>query len=159
MSAIYPARFLACIGMIIQRIEGGYVNDPQDSGGQTNYGISQASYPNLDIPNITEADAIAIYFSDYWNACGAGSLPVGLDLWVFDGAINHGAGTAVKLLQQVAGVAQDGVMGPATIAAASKMAEPEVYLVARLRLYESLAGWATYQGGWTKRLFIIARGL
>lgn len=158
MNGVYSARFLACVGLLINRIEGGYVNDPQDPGGATKYGISQAAFPDTNIANLTVPQAIDFYYTGYWLPSGADSLPVGLDLWVFDCAVNSGPGTAVKMLQQVAGVAQDGVMGPVTAAAASKIAEPELYLCARLRYYEGLAGWANYQNGWTKRLFIIARG-
>jgi lysozyme family protein len=155
---ILPARFMACVGLVIERIEGGYVNDPQDPGGETNYGISKRAYPNVDIANLTEGQAIQIYYDDYWVKSGCGALPNGLDLWVFDGSINHGVPEAVKLLQQVCGENQDGKIGPITIGAAFKMAEPELYLMARLKHYQSLPGWAKYQGGWTKRLFIIARG-
>ncbi len=158
MTGTYPARFLACIGMIIERIEGGHVNDPQDPGGETNFGISKRAYPNLDIAGLSEPQAIQIYYQDYWLPSGAGSLNVGLDCWVLDGAINHGVSTAVKLLQGVCGVTQDGVIGPVTIAAANRLAEPELYLVARLKHYEALPGWTTYQSGWLKRLFIAARG-
>lgn len=159
MSQIYPARFMTCVGLLIQRIEGGYVNDPNDPGGETNFGISKRSYPNLDIPNITEGDAIALYYSDFWVPCGAGSLPCGLDLWVFDLAVNSGTDAAVKLLQQVCKVGVDGVMGPQTIASACGLAEPELFLVARLQYYMGLQGWSTYKNGWTKRLFIIAAEL
>lgn len=155
---IYSARFMACIGLIIARIEGGYSNDPQDPGGETNFGISKRSYPNLDIAGLTEGQAIDLYYSDFWVPSGCAALNNGLDLWVFDGEINHGPLEAVKLLQGVCGVAQDGKIGPQTIAAANSMPEPEKYLQARLAHYQSLPGWAHDGDGWTKRLFIIARG-
>lgn len=158
MSVIYPARFMACVGLIIDRIERGYVNDPKDPGGETNFGISKKAYSSIDIAGLTEGDAVQIYYDDYWLACGAGSLPRGLDLWVFDCAINCGVGEAVKLLQGVCGVVQDGVMGLMTQGAAQRIAEPEMYLVARLGYYQTLSGWAGNQGGWSKRLFIIAHG-
>ena len=50
-------------------LEGGYVNDPNDSGGQTKYGISKKAYPDLDIPNLTIAQAMEIYRKDYWDRC------------------------------------------------------------------------------------------
>lgn len=153
---IYPRRFMWCAGLIIERIEKGYVNDPNDPGGETKYGISKRSYPDLDIPNITEMQAVDLYYRDYWQPCGCGALPRGLDLWVFDCAINSGPGTAVRLLQQVAGVGVDGKAGPQTIAAAGAIAEPEMFLVARLQAYQKDSGWARYQGGWTKRLFVIS---
>jgi lysozyme family protein len=158
MSQIYSARFMACVGLLIERIEGGYVNDPNDPGGETNFGISKRSYPNTDIAGLTEGAAIEIYYSDFWMPCGADALPRGLDLWVFDFAVNSGVATAVKMLQAACGVAQDGDVGPNTIAAAKALKEPEVYLVARLNYYMSLKTWPTYKNGWTKRLFIVARG-
>ena len=46
--------------------EGGYVNDPLDPGGETKFGISKRSYPNLDIKNLSRNKAIEIYYKDYW---------------------------------------------------------------------------------------------
>ena len=50
----------------ILKHEGGYVNDPNDLGGETKYGISKRSYPHLDIPKLTEEQAKTIYYYDYW---------------------------------------------------------------------------------------------
>ena len=44
--------------------EGGYVNDPKDLGGETNFGITKRWYPDLDIKNLTKEDAIEIYKKD-----------------------------------------------------------------------------------------------
>ena len=46
--------------------EGGYVNDPSDPGGETKYGISKRAFPDLDIKNLTEEQAILIYYDEYW---------------------------------------------------------------------------------------------
>ena len=54
--------------------EGGYVNNPIDSGGETNFGISKRSYPTLDIKNLTRDDAINIYYNDYWLANRLGEV-------------------------------------------------------------------------------------
>jgi lysozyme family protein len=156
---ILPARFIACAGLVIERIEGGYVNDPNDPGGETNFGISKRAYPNVDIAGLTEGAALQIYYDDYWVKSGCSALPRGLDLWVFDGAINHGVSEAVKLLQGALKVGVDGVIGPQTEAAAQAWAEPELYLLARLKHYQSLPGWSEDQNGWTLRLFIITRGI
>jgi len=156
---IYPSRFMACAGFIIERIEKGYVNDPNDPGGETKYGISKRSYPNLDIPNLTEMQAVDVYYSDYWVLCGSSALPRGLDLWVFDCAINSGPGTAVRMLQGWLGVAQDGKLGAMTAAAAQANVEPEGFLLARLAAYQKDKNWERYKNGWTKRLFIVASGI
>lgn len=80
-------------------IEGGYVNDPSDPGGETKYGISKRSYPNVDIKNLTEAGAKEIYKKDYWDACNCDHLSIGIDAVVFDTAVNMGIGTAKSILQ------------------------------------------------------------
>jgi lysozyme family protein len=85
----YPAAFLESVELTLAA-EGGYVNDPSDAGGETKFGISQRSYPKLDIANLTRDDAIAIYFADYWNKFHLGDLPprvaakvfnIGLDIY------------------------------------------------------------------------------
>jgi lysozyme family protein len=112
--------------LIVLQHEGGYVNDPADSGGETNFGICKRSYPDLDIAHITRADAEAVYERDFWS-------PLLLDqivdqqiaTKVFDTAVLTGKQRAVKILQravQSAGggiVELDGVLGPKTIAAAN----------------------------------------
>ena len=77
---------------------GGLVNDPDDPGGLTKWGISQRAYPKLDIKNLTQADAEFIYYRDYWRPCGAEALPWPLQLCHFDAAVNHGRGRARKFL-------------------------------------------------------------
>ena len=59
----YPDIFNKCIKIIL-RNEGGYVNHPSDPGGETNMGIAKRFYPNLDIENLTEEEAIKIYYED-----------------------------------------------------------------------------------------------
>ena len=57
------------IDLIIRQVielEGGYVNHPADKGGATKYGISQKTYPGLDIKNLSQRDAIKIYYNDWW---------------------------------------------------------------------------------------------
>lgn len=51
----------------LMKYEGGYVNDPDDPGGETKYGISKRSYPNLDIKNLTEEQAKSIYLREWWS--------------------------------------------------------------------------------------------
>ena len=54
---------------IVLLSEGGskYTNDPKDAGGETKYGISKKAFPNVDIKNLTETDAIAIYKKMYYD--------------------------------------------------------------------------------------------
>lgn len=97
--------------------EGGFSNDPDDSGGETKYGISQRSYPDWDIPNLTKEDAIAIYRQDFWAPYQ--DFEDRLATKVFDLAVNLGHRRAVKILQRAlrclgAKLDDDGVLGPVT---------------------------------------------
>ena len=140
----------------VLRAEGGYVNDPADPGGETKFGISKAAYPALDIAALTEDDARLIYRRDYWEACRCDLLPAPLDWLVFDAAVNQGVQAAGKMLQGAVGVAVDGKIGPATVAAA-KHADAEAparFMTLRAMRYASSPGWVRYGAGWVKRLFM-----
>ena len=131
MSADGPrptAAFAAAVAWILNW-EGGYQDDPGDpghwSGGAvgagkllgTKYGISAASYPTMDIANLTEAEARLIYARDYWTPVEGDALPPALAMVVFDGAVNSGVAQSAVWLQVVVGAATDGVIGPETLAA------------------------------------------
>src|SRR5688500_3822527 len=94
--------------------EGGYVNDPQDPGGETNWGISKRSYPNVDIKALTRDGAKAIYLADFWNPL-ADADPA-IKFQVFDFAVNGGLPVAIRKLQAAIGVADDGHWGPQSMA-------------------------------------------
>lgn len=79
--------------------EGGYVNDPDDPGGETKWGISKRAYPNLDIKNLTPEAAASIYAKDYWDRCSCDSLSYPLCVAVFDSAVQHGCGRAISWLK------------------------------------------------------------
>ncbi len=120
---------------IVLGFEGGYVNDPADRGGETNYGITASTLEsaktkgwvpsNVTIKNLKLDHAKNIYKKGYWDVVKADSLPHPLDLIIFDMAVNHGPSAAVKLLQQSlnsilkvsSSLAVDGIMGPKTLAA------------------------------------------
>ena len=80
--------------------EGGYSNDPDDPGGETNFGISKRYHPNEDIKNMTKERAMEIYKGSYWYAMKCDELPYPLDMVVFDCAINPGLGRAQMFLEQ-----------------------------------------------------------
>ena len=86
--------------------EGGYEFDPADPGGETNWGISKRSYPNLDIKNLTADQASDIYASDYWLKAGCDSMPFPYCTVVFDSAVNDGVSKALFWLRQAANVQQ-----------------------------------------------------
>lgn len=75
-------------------IEGGYINDPRDPGGETKFGISKRAYPQLDIAQLTLEQAQQIYLLDYWEKCGCETMSWERALCVFDMAVNQGQGAA-----------------------------------------------------------------
>lgn len=81
--------------------EGGYVNNPKDPGGETNFGISKRAYPNLDIKHLTLGEAKEIYRKDYWEKLPNISND-GLKIAAFDTAINVGIRRTTLWLANVA---------------------------------------------------------
>ena len=117
--------------------EGGYVNDPSDTGGETKWGVSKRSYPNLDVKNLTREQAIVIYKRDWWDRYGYEGLPEGIGGKVFDMAVNMGPKTATIILQNALRelgykLIVDGIMGRATIAASGT--SNKEHLLDKLRL-------------------------
>lgn len=98
-------------------IEGNYVNSPNDPGGETKYGVSKRAYPTLDIRNLTLGQAYEIYWNDFWCLLACDKMPIGLDRFVFDFAVNSGQPTVARKLQAAVGTLADGKVGPKTIAA------------------------------------------
>jgi len=109
---------------VLVGIEGGYVNDPADPGGETKYGISRRSYPHLDIANLTLEEAKGIYFRDFWTPLRADNLQPQLAFELFEQAVNFSVRRAVTHLQRSlnnffdANLVEDGIMGLATFACA-----------------------------------------
>jgi lysozyme family protein len=112
--------------------EGGYVNDPDDPGGETKYGISKRVYPDVDIKSLTTDQARAIYRRDYWDKVSGDLIGSTRAAAVFDFAVNAGVCTAIRLAQTVSGTVADGVMGPKSVAAIAGM--DEALFVAAFRL-------------------------
>ena len=130
--------------------EGGHSTDKNDPGNYTGsqvgvgefrgtkYGISAASYPHLDIANLTREQAADIYRADYWQASGADAQPWPLSLAVFDAAVNCGVGKAQQWLQQSGGY----------FAAFNAL---------RLEFYTGINGWGLYGNAWTRRVANLMR--
>lgn len=139
-----------------------YENDPNDSGGETKFGISKKSYPNEDIKNLTLERTQEIYRNDYWNQMLGEKLPEKLAVAVFDCAVNQGLIRSIRLLQAMLNVDVDGVMGPKTLQAAALITDKEVslYLLERARLYMNTKGpngvehWGN---NWGTRLIRLAK--
>ncbi len=157
------SRFQACLAEVL-RHEGGYADHPSDPGGATNMGITIGTLSDWigrpaskqDVRDLTQADAAGIYRAKYWQPIRGDALPPGVDLAVFDLAVNSGVGRAVKMLQGVLGVAQDGTIGPVTLAAVAKAPGQATVIIdlcaARMRFLRSLKTWPTFGKGWTRRV-------
>lgn len=141
-------------------VEGGYVNDPADPGGETIYGITRRDHPQAwanGRPSIEQAKAI--YKANYWDAVKADQLPWPLALFMFDAAVNQGVGTAIKTLQKTLGTVQDGILGNNTLAAVKKSEPVELcamFMADRALRYTGTRNFDRFGRGWLKRLFHIA---
>lgn len=156
------ARFDACMPFIF-KAEGGYSDNANDPGGPTNFGITLATLKAYDGDQNLTADAVKaltpeiakeIYRTAYWNRMQCGSLPPGLDLEVFDFGVNAGPSEAVKMLQKIVGVTQDGSIGPITLAALGQLKPKDVigrYSDARLAFYKALNS-PEFEQGWANRV-------
>lgn len=134
--------------------EGGYVNNVNDPGGETNWGISKRAYPDLDILRLTRQQAKEIYLRDYWKRAAMDRYPSAIAYQVFDIAVNSGIGTAVRLLQRAVGVADDGQIGPVTLSAIGSMSQTDVIvrlIAERLDFWRKLSTWPTFGKGWAGR--------
>jgi hypothetical protein len=117
--------------------EGGFVNDPTDRGGATNFGISSKSYPNIDVSKLTKEQAAGIYKRDYWDAINADTLPEGVREMAFDAAVNQGVPWTKQALAASGG-------------------DPAKFLQMRRDRYQSIVAADPSQGrflqGWMNRL-------
>ena len=135
--------------------EGGYVNNPEDPGGETKWGISKRSYPRLIIKELTRDQAANIYRIDFWNRINANKLPDGVAFQLLDFAINSGIETAVRYLQRACGVADDGHWGPVSQEACDEMSESDLIMLLnaeRLDFMTRLKNWTNASRGWARRI-------
>lgn len=139
--------------------EGGYVNDPRDPGGETNWGITkrtaQANGYQGSMRAMTREQAYKIYYSAFWLRYQCDKMPEAVAYQFFDAAVNHGLGNASRMLQRAVNVADDGIIGNMTIAAIKKMAISDVIMrlnAERLEFYCKLSTFATFGKGWVRRV-------
>lgn len=151
-----------CLELILHH-EGGYVNHPKDPGGETNLGVTKRVYEEWggtkDMKDLTVEDVAPIYEKNYWGRVKGDDLPSGLDLCVFDFAVNAGPGRAAKYLQRMIGTTVDGGIGPNTLRAVHNYIEEEgleaaidTYQKNRQSYYEKLSTFETFGRGWTRRV-------
>lgn len=148
-------------------LEGGKVDHPKDPGGRTNRGVTQRVYdgyrrnrglPTQDVWLIAEAEVAEIYGLQYWAKVRGDELPAGVDLVLFDGAVNSGPLQSIKWLQAAlgGGVRIDGVLGEASLAAVLAHPDHDALIAAildrRMRFLRALKTWSTFGKGWTTRV-------
>src|SRR5690606_22248463 len=147
--------------------EGKFTSGPKDKGNWTSgrvgvgelkgtkYGISAMTYPHLDIKNLTLEEAKQIYLRDFWLRAASDQYDGAIAYQVFDAAVNHGIGNAIRFLQRAVGVADDGVIGNETMKALRAMTVTDVlarFNAARLTFYTKLSTWPTFGRGWARRV-------
>jgi lysozyme family protein len=147
------------IGTRDQRRAVGYVNDPDDNGGETKFGVAKNANMDLDIANLTWDQAKTVYFKRYWLNGSCDKLPNRVGVLHFDGCVNHGVGRANKFLQQALGVGVDGVIGPITAAKAHSLNDVSICLdicTQREQFYRRIVAnnpnQGKYLGGWLRRI-------
>jgi len=168
----------------IRRVEGGWSDHPDDPGGPTYAGVTIPAVVGVDFDKDGELDfdldndgdvdrgdfellrkggheeLIDLFYRErYWHAVRATDLPWPWNLAVFDGAVNHGVGASVVLLQRALGVPQDGRIGPKTLGALHGAGRHRLDLLfaERSTLYRRICerrGW-TFWNGWMIRLFLL----
>lgn len=158
--------------------EGGFESDPEDPGCWTgdspgagvligsNMGIAAATlaaaYPNYDtdqlsafMKDLPESAASSIYQSAYWQPVQGDSLPAGIDLLLFDDAVNKGVSAAVQTIQGCVGTAKDGILGPMTLEAIQSSTDLPALAVslssAQGLTYLRGSNWQTFGLGWSRR--------
>lgn len=161
-------RFHASLA-VIRKWEGGLSDHKSDPGGITKWGISlrflrgigmdingDGVVDGYDIRELDEQQVEDIYRWHFWEKVQCDAMPDGLDLCVFDCAVNQGVGRARRLLQKSVGAKPDGIIGPKTLKAVQN-AIPEVvideFMARRARHYSSLRNVVIFGLGWFRRLF------
>lgn len=170
------ARFDDCLKVVLQ-FEGGYSDRAADRGGATNKGVTQATYTEWRVDQglqpqavraISDTEVATIYRDGYWTAASRFSAP--LDLVVFDAAIQHGTGRAIKCVQRVIGVDADGLWGPRSdgaLRAALQQRTPrqlaQAVIDERRRFYNAIVAadpdQAANLNGWMNRMKSLERAI
>ncbi len=143
--------------------EGGWSDDTADPGGATNLGVTIGSLSlwlgrpatKAEVKALTVAKVAPIYRRNYWDAIQGDALPAGLDYALFDFAVNSGPTRAVIGLQRALGIADDGRLGPVTVAALQGSDVPglvQELCDGRLSFLRALSTWPRFGRGWGRRV-------
>jgi len=143
--------------------EGGWSDHDRDPGGATMYGVTIGTLSKwrgrqvtkAEVKALTRSEAEQIYKAWYWDAVKGDQLPAGIDLVIYDFAVNSGPSRAARALQEALGVRQDGAIGPVTLAALSK-ADAHTVINAvcdgRMAFLCELFTWDAFGKGWSNRV-------
>lgn len=155
-----------CLHEVLKH-EGGFVNHPKDPGGMTNLGVTKQTYEDWIGHPVTEkimraltvAQVRTLYKAKYWDVVKGDELPTGLDLCVFDFAVNAGPNRAARYLQRLVGAKEDGQIGPHTLSLVSAHTKAVgrdravmTYQDARRDYYKLLKTFPTFGKGWLRRV-------
>lgn len=156
------ANFQRALALVLKH-EGGFSNHAADPGGATNKGITLKTFRRYvkpdgtvdDLKAITDAQVAQVYRHHYWNAVKGDQLPAGVDYAAFDFAVNSGPSRAIKTLQRILLVRQDGIIGPQTLSVLERAKAEhvvEVLCAERLKFLKGLSHWSTFGKGWSRRV-------
>jgi len=152
--------------------EGGYANDPYDSGGKTIYGITSRDYPSTynvvktlfdDGKTFLALDTTKrFYYIHFWDDLYKEIPDNSLAFKLFDLSVNRGRKTAVKLLQDTLffdfgkTIARDGIFGQITLGAIKSIANQELlyrkYIERNEVSYRTLSKFWRFGKSWLNRL-------
>jgi lysozyme family protein len=154
--------FDACLAHLLKH-EGGFSAHPQDPGGVTNLGVTQAVWEDWIDRTVTEenmkaltpAKVAPLYREMYWDRIKGDKLPSGVDYCVFDAAVNSGVSRAAKWLQTTVGAVADGAIGEQTLKQVL-LTNPQMiidkYSAIRLEFLKGRSTWPTFGKGWERRV-------
>ena len=139
--------------------EGGYVNHPKDPGGETNWGVTigtaRANGYLGSMRSMTRSQAKDIYRTAYWERAKCSQYDSAIGFQMFDAAVNHGIGNAIRMLQRAVKVADDGKVGKFTLDAIKSNSVDDVLVLfnaERLEFYAKLNTFSSFGRGWTRRV-------
>jgi lysozyme family protein len=139
--------------------EGGYVDNPNDSGGPTKYGITQKDMPGVNIQDITPEQATEYYQDHYWKALYSQIDSQVVADKLFDMGVLFGVGEAVKLLQIVLTLTADTIFGPHTLEAVNQADPGSLLTTYKTALVNYVIGIANdrpqdrvFLTGWIRRI-------
>lgn len=139
--------------------EKGYVNHPEDPGGETNFGITlrtaRANGYTGRMIDLTREQAKEIYRMAFWQRVRGEKLHPAIAFQLFDACVNHGIGNGVRMLQRAVGALDDGDIGNETMKSVSSIDAGDVVMrlnAERLEFYTKLKRFGTFGRGWVNRV-------